>query len=76
MSTKEKILDAALTLFAENGYSDMAVCMDGGYLFCQNHQHHIRVCHAEEICCSTYDYEQGDRRAAFHASAHINNSSA
>ena len=31
---------------------------------------------AEEICCSTYDYEQGDRRAAFHASAHINNSSA
>ena len=23
MSTKEKMLDAALTLFAENGYSDM-----------------------------------------------------
>ena len=29
-----------------NGYSDMAVCMDGGYRFDQGHQHFIRVCHA------------------------------
>ena len=112
MSTKEKILEAALTLFAENGYDgtsveqiagivgikapslykhykgkedilnalidgyfDMVVCMDGVYCFDQDYQHHIRVCHAEEICCSAYDHEQGDRRAAFHASTDVNNSS-
>ena len=57
------------------GYYDMAVCMDGGYRYNKDYQHYIRVCHAEEICCSTYDYEQGDRCADFHASTDINNSS-
>ena len=28
----------------------MAVCMDGGYRSDQDHQHYIRLCHAEEIC--------------------------
>ena len=54
----------------------MAVCMDGGYRSDQDHQHYIRLCHAEEICCGAYDDEQGDRHAAFHASTDIINSSA
>ena len=54
----------------------MAVCMDGGYRSDQDHQHYIRLCHAEEICCGAYDDEQGDRHAAFHASTDIINSPA
>ena len=54
----------------------MAVCMDGSYRFDQDLQHYIRICHTEEIRSNAYDYEQGDRRAAFHASTDIINSSA
>ena len=54
----------------------MAVCMDGGYRSDQDHQHYIRGSQTEDLCRSSYDYEQGDRRAAFHASIDINSSSA
>ena len=54
----------------------MAVCMDGGYRSDQDHQHYIRLCHAEEICCVTYDNEQSDGCAAFHSSVDIINSPA
>ena len=54
----------------------MDVWLDGGHRFDQDDQHNIRVCHAEEICCSAYDYEQGDRCAALYTSADIINGSA
>lgn len=35
----------------------------------------IRVCSAEKICRSAFDYEQSDRSAAFYAPVYIINSS-
>ena len=64
------------TLYLISGLSDMAVCMDGGYRVDQDHQHYIRDSQTEEICRSSYDYEQGDRRAAIHIATDIINSSA
>jgi len=56
-----------------NGHSNMAVYMDGCYHFDQVYQHHLRICCTEEICDSSYGYEQSNRGRAFHASAYVNN---